>query len=1188
MRLTSLELTGFKSFPETTKIEFDEGITAIVGPNGSGKSNITDAIRWVLGEQSLSRLRGSRMADIVFSGTQSRRALGFTEVTISFDNADLVLPIDYKTVEITRRYYRSGESEYEINRTPCRLKDIVTLFMDTGIGRDGYSIVGQGKVDQILSGRTDERRQLFDEASGIVKFKARKNEALRKIEITDQNLLRLDDILTELRLRLGPLENQAKDARLFLEINRELKEKEIYHIHCQVKHFSEQLRALGDEAAAIKVKREKSAATVDAIRDENEQTGKRIDVLQDETDLLHKQHDEASAKLAEISASLSRLELDDEHRTNRLQALADEKAQLADRRRAVSSDLAERKSKRILLKATVDRYESELEAAKVHLQALLARHDEEMRRRQKVKANLDHCRDRLFDLKTKKVDLESERRVIKTQLDAAKTTAAELKSTLSRLTFQIEDAVDTLNAVSTEKEAFDAERQMQLDLLEQISVSLSEQEERRATLRTERDNALYRLKVLENLERTGEGFPQSVRRLQQEISRNPDLGEGWIGPFSSVIEVDDGFELAIETTLGPSAWHIVVDEQKTASRLIGWLKDRRAGRATFLPVGQMSAWPLAERDLRELRAMKGWLGTADTFVSADLSLQKIVTRLLGRTVIADTLENALAMFNSCGRKLRFVTLGGDVLHPGGSMAGGYDDKTGSGLISRRREKRDLEKMIKDLVQKLAALEQEILQTGEERRKLSLERSEGEKQGAEFTSKQAKATQDLAHLQDTAVNLSTRLEQAKLREEEFTAEEVKLKEQGEVLEAELMAAESEEERLREESSVDEQSLAGAEAALDDAREDVADLRVSLNSVLETIQAQDELEQRVKEDENAIERRLEAIACEEKSAQEKLVENAGLHEEMTVLQKTLELAMQQAKEEVSRLGEQRQALEVRRRELFSALEKEGEKAGYLTADYERCEASRIRVESRIDEQKSRLWEKYELTLETSQDFAKLDLEPTKAAKDVAKLYSELKKLGQINPVVIEELEEVKKRSDELERQYTDMVLSRRELGQVIRELDEAMTERFGDYFQKLSASFRQVFRELFNGGDAALELADSDDLLESDILIRAQPPGKRMQSLNPLSGGERSLTAIALVFAILRLRPSPFCIFDEIESSLDDANVLRFADYIRKYSADTQFVLVTHRKGTMEAADRLYGVTMQERGISSILSMSLEGE
>lgn len=1188
MRLKAVDIVGFKSFSEPTRIEFHEGVTAIVGPNGSGKSNITDAIRWVLGEQGTTTLRAGKMVDVIFSGTQNKRALGFAEVTIYFDNEDGALPIDFADVAITRRYYRSGESEYAINGSSCRLKDIVQLFMDTGIGKDGYSIIGQGKVDQLLSPRGDDRRQVFDEASGIVKFKTRKTESLRKLEQTDQNILRLDDILGELTLRVEPLQKQAEAAKQFLAFSATLQNIETWHAVTQIDSHETNRETLAAQLATLKGDLAAADAKTAAIRDAYEQGGKRLLELEAATEQFRTEHDRVGLERAELLTQKSRYQLESDHAKKRIVQLRDDLALLTASLAESSEEDKKQAAKRESLLRVKKRYDDDLDAAKQKLQAALTAASADAAKRRALADELDAVRQQRFDLLNRKIELETECTFLQRQAKEATHAAAEQRGDLSRLAFQLETWQDELQTAASQAQAAEAAYAAAKEKAQTLQQTFDALTQRRSKAEADMENVLYRQRLLEDLERQGEGYPGVVKRIEKKRQDDPAMAQGIWGPLASLLDVDDGYAIAVEVALGAAANHIVADNQRKASEWIAWLKTTRGGRATFLPVAEMKPWPLEPSLLTKMAALPGYRGTAAEAVHHDAALDAIVGRLLGRTVIVEGLQNALDLFNKMNHMVRVVTLEGELLSPGGSMTGGLDARTGAGVIARKNELKLVEKRRGELAAVLSDLQAQL--TAGHTAAKDAQRALSETEAAHLAA--AQALTDKQHVCQQGEQRAAQLKQKQAGgEQEADALAAQISEKEEAIAtqqtalAELDRLEGDlKTRLEQHDQGDHQQA----AQLEDLREDVQNLRVSATSVEETIRALDLMEAQASRTRASEEARRVAIegqiAAHEATIEDVTVKLADAESKALVIEQKISELTRIVHEHQERRG----ALEQIRHEAFEAMEKEGEVRGSLLAELERIESRRERLQNQIDELKNRLWEQYELIADDL-SLATLDvpenMSVTKATREINQLRNKIKDLGPVNPAAIHELAQVADRIDELTLQRDDVVASRQELATVIRDLDKAMKEQFEAGFAQISASFTQVFRELFNGGDATLELEEADNLLESDIIIKAQPPGKKMQNLNPLSGGERSLTAIALLFAIMRLRPAPFCVFDEIESSLDDANVLRFADYIRKYAHTTQFVLVTHRKGTMESADRLYGVTMQERGISSILSMQL---
>lgn len=1188
MHLKSLEIQGFKSFPERTVIEFHQGVTAIVGPNGSGKSNVTDAIRWVLGEQSVKTLRGARMEDIIFTGTQSRKAMSFAEVTMTIDNQDQKLPFEYTEIQVTRRLYRSGESEYLLNKTHCRLKDIVSLFMDTGLGRDGYSIVGQGKVDDILSHRSEDRRKIFEEASGIVKFKTRKEEAEKKLFNTDQNLIRINDIIQELSEQMEPLSEQAVAAKKYINLRNELQEIEIAFILDQADQLTERGLESEQEKRILEEDLAKQQAVLSTMRDDNR---KSIDELHQLDEQLEKQRtaiNNASLKATDLAGEAA---LGSERISQLRDRIIQGQQQIEESQESLSlleNDISGRQKKLDTLIKQKKLYGERLAQAEndmKELQLSLTKQENEI---VAWKNELDKKLETVYEKRSELGQLKGQRELIGQRKHALKLELGELNSDRSRLEFQIEDLQDKYNELlQSWQQASELKNKTDIELESQ------RQECQRLTAELESDkqnqrNAQYKLKTLENMEKSHEGYQESVKSIMKLAQTDSAYRSSVKGTLGELITVEEKFELAVETALGAAVQNIVTDNDKTAAELIGWLKQNRAGRATFLPIDQIRGRRLDGSIEKQLSSMAGYMGIASDIVKKSAELDEIAVSLLGRVVLVDNIDNARSMARACRHSTRLVTLEGDVMNPGGSMTGGYQRHNSSGLLGRSRDIERLSKVIEELEEKIAKSNALLATADDLLKQLGRTSQENEQKVTDLTHQRVRDEAQLSSLKDEFERLSGRCTLMEQETSQLVEQDGSIDNQQRSLEAAVEQQLKEIELLRIRIGESETANKSEQLRRDDIREAITDFKVSLNSVEESLLSIQEMSERIEQEKNLhivrIEKQLKANKNNEAEIEVLKLKQDELQKQIIDCEK-LGRALNN---EAENLMSKREEIEGRQSGYYDQLELASGRLSSIQNEITRAESKVARFELQLDELKNRLWEEYELTVNQSDKWRRPIDSQSDAQKSINSLKNRIKALGPVNLTAIESYASLQERFEFMSKQRDDIEQARYKLTAVINELTEAMKEQFVSHFHLINENFRRVFSELFGGGMAELNLEDSDDVLACGIEIKAQPPGKRLQNLTLLSGGERCLTAIALLFAILKLRPTPFCVLDEVEAALDDANVSRFTDYIRNYADASQFILVTHRKGTMEAADRLYGVTMQERGISRVLSMKLSDE
>ncbi|MGI6579487.1 MAG: chromosome segregation protein SMC [Saccharofermentanales bacterium] len=1184
MYLKSLSMQGFKSFPDQTLIEFHPGITAIVGPNGSGKSNITDAIRWVLGEQSVKTLRGSRMEDVIFNGTETRRQLGFAEVTITFDNTDHHIPLDYETVEVTRRYYRSGDSEYLINKVQCRLKDIRELFLDTGIGRDGYSIIGQGRIDQILSDNSEERRKVFDEAAGIVKFKMRKRDAERKLERTEQNLVRIDDIVRELAQRLEPLEKQAEKTKTFQKLSHEMRDTDIgltlYDIKRNQLEYEKSEQVSDDLSQDLQAARNLSQK----LKNDYQKYEKNLADLDQEIETKRLQQSVRNADLAELGEK--RAIAKERKRSLKLQIESNlaQQSELKIEERLLDGDLEQKRIQSSKLAEEVAEITESYEA----VTKVIADQNQELNKLNaqiaKITDELNQKQRQIFDLKNSATSYTQEINIVAEQLALLE---AEIDN-LNIKKLEIQNEYQKKNQLHlAEQKSFELTNSDLLSIrqdVEKIRTELSDLDQKKQQLTNELNNSQYRLKTLQELEAAREGFHQAVKAIMQKAESEPEFGAGIHGPLAELIHVPQKYEKAIEVTLGAALHNIVTSTKTDASRMIEWLKQTRSGRETFLPLDTIRARNIPDHDLKQIEHLPGFLNIASTIVDYSEEYTEIIGQLLSRVIIAENLEQALKISAAVRQKYKIVTLAGDIVQIGGSMTGGQDKKQSQGLLRRNRE-------IVEYQEKISKLNHEInSQNSVIERKTSqlivqaqiqadLEKSylEKEKYLYQLTTLTEQIMHELEQVKHELNNKTDTLTKYQVRTEDATRKKLET-------ETDLMQAENNHSKLSEKLEELHRSQSDANHEFQELQDQMIALNISLQTKKESLANFTALAEQAKLDFTTQKSKQQTLVKQTQDLEDELEKLSAQTVEYENRYRNMEEELSYLLENIDHHQLERNQIEKQQHDLFTKVELQADQVSSLQLQLERSRQRTERLEQSIASAKNHIWENYELTyIELKPEAYPID--NITAAREVLKqIRQKIRDLGPINPNAIEEYNEVFERHDFMITQKADIELSKEKLINVIRDLELAMSEQFIENFAQINQNFKEVFSALFSGGEAELDLETADPLT-SGIVIKAQPPGKRLQNLSLLSGGERSLTAIALLLAIFKLRPAPFCVLDEVESALDETNIIRFTEYLRKYTDESQFVLVTHRKGTMEASERLYGITMKERGVSKVLSLEL---
>ena len=1177
MRLKELEIQGFKSFPDKTKITIGEGITGVVGPNGSGKSNISDSIRWVLGETSSKQLRGSgKMEDVIFGGTQSRGAMGFASVALTIDNSDHGLDMDADEVTIGRRYYRSGESEYSINGQNVRLKDVYELLLDTGIGRDGYAIVGQGRIAEIVGAKSAERREIFEEASGIAKYRYRKNEAERRLEAAEGNLERLRDILGELEKRVGPLKRDSEKAQQFLELSERRKSLE-------VTLWVDAIHRANDTVRDQQRKFEAAQADYERLSRQLDEFDEKSAALREEAQQLVLQVEQANADIRAVTeanagseSEIAVLKNESEHSRFRIDEATGELERAGQGRQSIETEAAGHKAAIEKLHGEVAALDARVEELRAELRALEEKAAASGQRRDVIDAAIARLQDTATAAKVRAASAQSAKEAAAQRLDEAKQQAVELENSAAaaeeerrRAERRLKDAEEAVtrndNIKAGLKLKLESRRRQQAEAADALQKADKE-----------RSNTSQRIHILEDLERNMDGYQQSVKAVMRAAAGR--RLRGIIGPVAGILTVEKGYETAIETALGFALQNIVVEDQGCARAAIGFLKDERAGRATFLPLDTVQGSRFTGR-------LTGTAEVAADLVKCDPRYQHIIDNLLGRIIVVEDLSEASTVAKNLGYRNRIVTLDGQVINAGGSFTGGSTARS-VGVFSRKQELDELRTRLVKLEKKRADAEKELEARKAEVDNLTAQLSGAEAEGMNASSERLRASLELDRLtaavaqhEENTRSLAAEIEaqQAAVTQNETACAEAEAA-QGKA-EAELStynaelaelgestgSLTAERERITNELSenqmqrlANEKDIGLHEAALEglQSRTGEAEARArELNAAIEAAKAKIEA--------NALKiAEIERIRGENK-------EKIAAAEETI---RTANAARMEKEAAVARLGQENRALTDERER--------------MSGEMARLAERRTAAENELNDTNTKLWEEYQLTAGEAKDLCVEFESLTELRRSVAEVRGKIRGLGNVNVGAIEEYKEVKERYDFLKAQVTDVEKAKSELTRMIAELCSEMEELFTTSFKQINTHFQQIFKELFGGGHARLYLSDESNVLESGIEIEVSPPGKVIKNLSALSGGEQALVAISIYFAILNVNPAPFCFLDEIEAALDDVNVARYAQYLRRMTDHTQFIVITHRRGTMEAADVLYGVTMQEDGVSKILRLDLD--
>ena len=1181
MYLKRLELQGFKSFADKTILELMPGITTVIGPNGSGKSNISDAIRWVLGEQSMKSLRGTKSLDIIFAGTQNRKSLGFAEASLVFDNSDGALPIEYTEVTVTRKIYRSGETGYYINKVPCRLKDVLELFMDTGIGKDGYSIIGQGKIDEILSNKSEDRRHIFEEAAGIVKYRTRKQESEKKLEHTKLNLLRIDDILSEIEGNLEPLQMQADKAKKYLNLREELKNIEIGLFVYNIEKYKQDLEKVVQDIEIMQSQCNDEEGRLERVKILKEELKSSIDEITETIENMSNIGFESQKQIEQLNSDINvaktRIANNNENNDRYLKEIEEQNVKIQE----LKDEIEQKEAKKDNLKQNKEKFEKELNEKQAELDKLTEKLSSKELEIEGYKHTVEENTDKKYELQS---EINAQNINYQNFEKRQAQIKQEMQSTISELDgtrLNKEDIAKQFNEIENKKNKVQNSLNEVAKQREEANQKIKSFESNINILSSEMRIKESRLKFLIETEKEKEGYIKSVKSLLKDCENIKELGKGMNGVLANIIEVPDDLQTAIEMCLGASLQNIVTETETDAKRLVEHLRKNNLGRASFLPISSVRGKKLDKIKGNE----SGVIGIASDLVKYNKKYEQIILNLLGRTVIVDNMDTAIKVTKQNGYTFRIVTTEGDLINPSGAITGGSVAKKTVNILGRGKEIEKLEKEIKNLKQKIEKLENDK-QNYEESIEGILELSANlEKELQEIDITYATEKQKVISINENIEKLEKRLN--RLKEEQANLEKQKeeaVSTKGD-LQVEINKIVEQNEELSKIITEFAELNKDDKKYIDDLNFDITNLKITVSSFDESDASIQEIQERINQElENA-----------HTSIENKNTQIEQIKKDNEDLEKSIQETLQKIEEVKESVNSSSSKIEELKQERAQKSEKLSKQEDEITAKFKviedlkgqlvKLDVKKTKIEEDINGIINKMWEEYELTPNNAEQYQKPE-NVSLTQRRVNSLRTEIRELGSVNVDSIEEYKNLKDRYDFMSEQRLDLENTMSKLRKVISDMTQIMKEQFKEKFKVINKNFGEVFAELFGGGKAELTLEDEENILECGIEITVQPPGKKLQNMMLLSGGEKAFTAIALLFAILKINPAPFCVLDEIEAALDDVNVFRYADYLKKFTDHTQFLVITHRKGTMEVADTVYGVTMEESGISKLLSMKLK--
>ncbi len=1181
MQLKKLEIQGFKSFADKTEILFLDGITTIVGPNGSGKSNISDAIRWVIGEQSAKNLRGTKMEDVIFAGTQARKKVGFAEVSMYLDNSDGSLPIDYNEVIVTRRVYRSGESNYLINGNECRLKDIQEIFMDTGLGKDGYSIISQGKIDSILSNKSEDRRNIFEEAAGIVKYRTRKEEATRKLDNTENTLQRVNDVIGEIENTIGPLEQRAETAKKFLKFRDELKILDAKIFISNVDNNEENMAKIDDVLNTL----QKDIENQEGLSKQNEtrkiELKTKIQELADKIEALREKFFQVENEKEKLNSKISLLDANINASKANSERLNSEIVEDNEKINLLKDEIEKRIQKRENVFKNKKKFEEELEQKEKDLNTIVATLDERGLQIEERKKVIDKNNDRKFDLKNENSSIEATIEAEEKNLEEKQKQTEKSISQKDNINFEINEISQTVTNKNKELGSINENADSLEQRIKSVQDAIDILEDKKNSMNQDLMTAKAKHNYLINLENENEGYSKSVKSILDYAKSNSKVH----GTIANLISTDEKYEYAIEIALGGFIQNVVVEDEIIAKNLITYLNNNSLGRVTFLPLDNLSS--VQDVNSKVLKN-DGVIGIASELVSYDKKYDKAIKLALANTVIVDNIDNAISLSKKIKNSLRIVTLSGELVAQTGSITGGKSANRAGGVIGRKEKIAELKNIITKKELELEKIKEQIQDLEVQKNQIKDELDKV------LPSKEALVI-DIATLTEKRENLKKEIERIDTQKKQFndSLEQItqnieNMKQNVEKNNQEIFSIDVQNQKEQEE--IDEYTRFNREKQkeIDILNEDVVNLKVSLSSFDETVSSIDEMKEKIEQDisnfENSIAKKKEEISNLD-------IQIEGYIKEINQIKDTIENSSKIKEDyqtDTNALKEEKIKYEQDMEQIDTSIINTLNTLNSIKEEKSKVESRKIKFEIELTNLKEKMWEEYELTISSSKALLSEgeEINLKQVEKEANKLRKEIKELGEVNISSIEEYQKTKERYDFITNQKNDLEETKKKLENLISNMTSIMKQQFSKNFKVITENFNETFKALFGGGKAELKLSDENDVLNSGIEIEVQPPGKKLQSMSLLSGGERALTATALLFAILQIKSPPFCILDEIEAALDDVNVHRFAEYIKEYSKKNQFIVITHRKGTMEVASSVYGVTMQEYGVSKVVSMKLK--
>ena len=1181
MYLKKLELQGFKSFADKTVLEIFPGITGVIGPNGSGKSNIADSIRWVLGEQSIKELRGGKTVDVIFSGTQNRKSLGFAEATLVFDNSDNKLPIEYQEVTITRRLYRSGETGYYINKAQCRLKDILELFMDTGIGRDGYSIIGQGKIDEILSNKSEDRRNVFEEAAGIVKYKTRKEESEKKLESTKLNLLRINDIMKEIEGNLNPLKNQADKAKKFIYLKNELKNVEvglfIYNIEKQkndLKKIEEDMDVINFNLNLEEGKLEKIKITKEELKSNIEEMNQNIEKMQTIIFSSKKNIEELNST---ISINMAKIQNSDENKTrvkdeiNEITKKINEKKEEIKNKIAKNNNLILNKEKFVKeldeKQKILDEISKSLSKEEMEIEKNKSIIEENLDFKYGINSKISEKNANIVSLNKRKIQLESEIKNNISEIDKNRFAKEDIEKTFYKIQKEKNSILEKSNNINLQKDKIEQAIKSMEILINNNLKELNFKESK--------------YKFLIETEKEKEGYQKSVKAILKECEKNDELGSGVEGALVELIDVPEKYETSIDILLGSILQNIVTKDENDAKRLIEYLRKNNLGRASFLPISTIRG-----KKIENIKGEKtGVLGIASDLIKYNKKYEQIIENLLGRTVIVENMDIAIKLAKQNSYSFRIATLNGDIINSSGAISGGSVSKKNNNILGRNKEIQNLALEIENIKRQQEKSKNELNELKNSYNNMLLEIKEIENIKQEIEIKYNVEKQKVEAIEENILKISKQIEQNKTEKKDLDIElenNLKELEENKLKDKEI---ENQNEKLKKIINEFLNSNKDKQKEIDNLNLDITNLKISVSSF--------------EESENSINEMIKILQEEINSQEENLIKKKKLIENAEIDLVTASENIEKARDKQKRIEKELNNIDIEKIKLDKEKLQEKLKKNEIEENDEikllqelkthilKLEVKKSRFEEDLNTVITNLWNEYQLTPNNADKFEKVQ-NVSYAEKNVNELKQDIRDLGNVNLDSIEEYQNLKQRYDFISEQRIDLENTIIKLKDIIHGITESMKKIFKEKIEIINKNFEETFKELFGGGEARIIIEDENNILECGIDIEVQPPGKKLQSMGLLSGGERAFTAIALLFAILKMSPAPFCVLDEIEAALDDVNVTRYAEFLKKFAKGTQFLVITHRKGTMEVADTVYGVTMEEKGISKLLSMKLKAD